>query len=226
VLGVPPAPHLTGDETNDRYSPGRNPISFPGPESALQAVDASLCGDYGFAARMKVPYFDSKLAAFELAMRHAIHMGQNIVVVLPGTAVGAGDVGFSIGGLVQRVYDSQLKVTLPGSTSFVSAPDVARGMALAAEKGRTGEAYILTGAERDNLRYRDFMHMVARVARESFGRRCFDHFLVVPAPVAGFVARIAESLSSRALLHEGLACASVRLPQGGTRARVRSRGAP
>jgi dihydroflavonol-4-reductase len=224
VLGVPPAPHLTGDETNDRYSPGRNPISFPGPESALQAVDASLRGDYGFAARMKVPYFDSKLAAFELTMRHAIHMGQNIVVVLPGTAVGAGDVGFSIGGLVQRVYDSQLKVTLPGSTSFVSAPDVARGMALAAEKGRTGEAYILTGAERDNLRYRDFMHMVARVARESFGRRCFDHFLVVPAPVAGFVARIAESLSSRALLHEGLAIAGGLAHRFGCRKAARELG--
>lgn len=207
VLGVPPAQHMLGDETNDRYAPGRNPISFPECEAALQAVDASVHGDYGFAARMRVPYFDSKLAAFELTMRQARGNAQNVVVVMPGTAVGAGDVGFSIGGLVQRIYDGRLHVTLPGGTSFVSAPDVARGMHLAAERGRAGEAYILTGAESDNLRYRDFMHLVARVARESFGRRCFDRFLVVPAPAARLVARIAESFSSRAVLQEGLAIA-------------------
>lgn len=208
VLGMPPEPHAMGDETNDRYAPGLNPISFPDSEAALQAVDESLQGDYGFTARMKVPYIDSKLAAFELAMRQARRCAQNVVVVLPGTAVGAGDVSFSIGRLVQRVYDSRLYFTVPGSTSFVSAPDVARGMHLAAQRGRAGEAYILTGAEGDNLPYRDFMRMVARVARESFGRRGFDRFLVVPVPAARLVARIAESLSSHAALQEGLVIAS------------------
>ena len=205
VLGVP-GPGITfADESNQRYAPGRNPVSFASPAEALAAVDASLRGDYGFTARMKVPYFDSKLAAFEYAMRFAGQKGPRVVIVLPGTAVGPGDTAYAIGGLVHRVCEGRLRVTLPGGTSFVSSADVAQGIARAALSGRAGEAYIITGNEADNLSYRDFMILVAQEASARFGRPCFQGFRTVPAPVARTVARVAETLFPGGALQEGLA---------------------
>jgi dihydroflavonol-4-reductase len=205
VLGAPAAPGGTADEGNDSYAPGRNPVSFSCPEEALRAAEDSFRGDYGFLGRVKVPYFDSKLAAFELARREAARGGVSLAIVLAGTAVGAGDTGLSIGALVERVFDGKLAVTLPGGTSFVSAEDVARGMHLAAARGGEGEAYVITGEERDNLSYRDFMRLVARVAREDFGRRCRGDFIVVPGPAAVAAARVVETVFPRASLQVGLA---------------------
>jgi dihydroflavonol-4-reductase len=205
VLGAPGPGMPFADETNDRYAPGRNPVSFPTAEAALAAVDASIRGNYGFLARTRVPYFDSKLAGFEYARRFSRPGGVRVITVLPGTAVGPGDNAYAIGGLVHRVCESRLRLTLPGGTSFVSSEDVARGTQLAAMRGRPGEAYIVTGSEGDNLSYRDFMLLVARVASERLGRRCFERFRVVPAPVARLVAGAVETFFPGAALQEGLA---------------------
>jgi len=89
------------------------------------------------------------------------------VTVLPGTLVGAGDTGLSIGGLIQRVWDGHLGMTLPGGTSFVSSMDAAAGIQSAGLRGRPGESYIITGKVTDNLSYAAFMALVARVAREA-----------------------------------------------------------
>ncbi len=205
VMGLPAPGAACADETNDRYAPGRNPLSFAGPQDALAAVDDSLRGDFRFLERVKIPYFDSKIAAFELAGRYATREGLDVVRVLPGTAVGAGDMHMALAGLVQRVYESRLAFTLPGGTSFVSAADVARGIALAGQKGRRGEAYIITGRDEDNLSHRDFMRLVAGVVRECYHRRCRNDFIVVPAPLAVLCGRVAERLSGGTSLPEGLA---------------------
>ena len=204
VLGAPSPEAPWADEGNDRYVPGRNPISFPDAEAALAAVEDSLRGDYRFLSAVRVPYFDSKLAAFEDARRTAAARGVSLVTVMPGTAVGAGDTGMAIGGLVQRVWDGALRLTLPGGTSFVASEDVAAGIAAAAARGRPGEAYIITGREQDNLGYAAFMRMVARVAAERFHHRCFDRFRSVPAPAAVAVASVVEGLFPGTALPRGL----------------------
>jgi dihydroflavonol-4-reductase len=203
VLGVPCTEGLA-DERNDRYAKGRNPVSFPDASAALDAVRASLGGDYSFLRRMCVPYFDSKLAAFELAMEAAREKGLPIVVVLPGTAVGEGDTALALAGLVHRVFQGRLFFTLPGGTSFVSARDVARGTALAAGRGRHGEAYIVTGHEEDNMRYGQFMRLVAEVAREEGGHPP-GGFLTVPRSVARMLAAASEAFAPRTSLPQGLA---------------------
>jgi len=204
VMGVPAGDGACADETNDRYAPGMNPISFAGPEDALHAVEDSLRDDYRFLRRVRIPYFDSKIAAFELAGRYASDKGLDVVRVLPGTAVGAGDIGLALAGLVQRVYDSRLAFTLPGGTSFVSSVDVARGVHLAGERGRRGGVYIITGRREDNLRHRDFMRLVAGVVRDCYCRRCREDFTVVPARLAVACARVIESVSPGGSLQEGL----------------------
>ena len=204
VMGVPAIGTDFADETNDRYAPGMNPISFASPRDALRAVEDSGRGDFRFLERVRIPYFDSKIAAFELAARCVSREGLDVVTVLPGTAVGAGGGDLSLAGLVQRVYESRLLFTLPGGTSFVSAEDVARGIHLAGERGRKGGTYIITGREEDNLSHRDFMRLVAEVVRECYGRRCRGDFLVVPARLAALCARVAERLSPGAVLQEGL----------------------
>jgi dihydroflavonol-4-reductase len=204
VMGAPADGAAFADETNDRYAPGMNPISFSGPQDALRAVEDSRRGDFRFLERVRIPYFDSKIAAFELALRYASREGLDVVTVLPGTAVGAGDIGLSLAGLVLRVYGSRLAFTLPGGTSFVSAVDAARGIQLAGERGRRGGTYIITGREEDNLSHRDFMRLAAEVVRECYGRRCRRDFLVVPPRLASACARAIESLFSGTALPEGL----------------------
>jgi dihydroflavonol-4-reductase len=151
-----------------------------------------------------VPYFDSKLAAYELAMEYRHKYDLPVVVVFPGTVVGAGDVGFSITRLVNRVYTSRLLFTLPGGTSFVSAEDAAKGMWLAGHKGRDGESYIISGKETDNLSYKQFMKLVATVARNTYNRRVLSRFLKIPVPLARGLVPLFRLLAPEGGLSEGL----------------------
>lgn len=204
VLGPAPSDGRAADERNPRYGVPGNPISFGSAAEALAAVRSSREGDWSFLHRVRVPYFDAKLAAWELAQDHCRRYGLPVVCVFPGTAVGAGDASLAIGGLVQRVCDNRLAATLPGASSFVAVDDAARGIWLAARAGRPGASYIITGRDRDNLSYADFMTLVARVASERFGRRCRQRFLVAPAGPARMAARLIEALHPAAPVPEGL----------------------
>lgn len=204
VLGPAPSGGRAADERNPRYGVPGNPISFASADEALAAVRASREGDWSFLRRVRVPYFDAKLAAWELAQDHRRRHGLPVVCVFPGTAVGAGDTARAIGGLVQRVCENRLAVTLPGASSFVAAGDAARGIWLAGRAGRPGASYIVTGRDRDNLSYADFMALVARVAAQRFGRRCRQRFLVAPAGPTRAAARLVEALLPAAPVSEGL----------------------
>ena len=100
VLGLPPADRDFADEGNDPYAAPGNPISFRDSAEALQAARGYCAGDDAFLAKVRVPYFDSKLAAYELAREYRRTRDLPIVITFPGTAVGAGDTGMSIGRLV------------------------------------------------------------------------------------------------------------------------------
>ena len=210
VLGTIGADSFPADETNRIYQSPGNPISFRNRDQALAVVEASIHGDYSFLNSSRVPYFDSKLAAYELAADYSRNFDLPVTVVLPGTAVGQGDIGFSITRLVYLVYMGRLKFTLPGGTSFVSAEDVAEGIWLSYIRGKTGQSYIITGGEEDNLGYMDFMKLVAMVARNRYNRPVSDIFLAVPASVCYALAGVLRLLSvddelSEALLLSGSA---------------------
>ena len=203
VLGTVGVDSCLADETNGIYKNPGNPISFRDRGQALAAVEASIHSDYGFLNSSRVPYFDSKLAAYEMATDYYRKFDLPVTVVLPGTAVGRGDIGFSITRLVYLTYTGRLKFTLPGGTSFVSAEDVAEGIWLSYLQGKPGHSYIITGREEENLSYKDFMKLIAEVARTRYNRAVFDRFFAVPAPVCHTLARVMRLLSIDGQVSEG-----------------------
>jgi dihydroflavonol-4-reductase len=197
------------DESDSPYAKTRSLNSFASPSEALDAVDRSSRGDYSFLREVRIAYFDSKLAAWELAKAYARERGQDIVTVFPGTGVGPGDLHYAISRLVDGVWDGSLGSSIEGATSFVDSRDFARGALLAMAKGRGGEGYVITGRDEDNLSYGEFMSLVARVARENGGRPRARVPRAVPGGLALAAASVAELLLpgaglSRALLLSGL----------------------
>lgn len=208
VLGTTERRAEPADETNNSYASPANPICFRNRLEALEAVDSSQRGDYGFLSRSRVPYFDSKLAGYELALERHRSRGVPVTIVLPGTAVGGGDIGISITRLVYLSSQGKLRITLPGATSFVAAGDVAAGIWLASERGQAGRAYIISGRAADNLLYTEFMGLVARVARTRYGRNVPERFLAFPKmlclPLAGVLRWLPAELElTPALVHSG-----------------------
>jgi dihydroflavonol-4-reductase len=206
VLGACRSGIPIADESNDVYAPDvRNPNCFRSPQEALAAVRSSSNGEYSFLRKIRVAYFDSKLAGYELAREYHRARGLPVVIVLPGTAVGAGDIHFEISELIDRVYSNRLGATFAGRTSFVDAEDFARGAALALERGVAGESYIISGRDEDNLSYRQFMRLAASTARAT-GRRVRTDFAVVPRWLALPAAAVMEGL----LPHSSITTALVR----------------
>ncbi len=93
---------------------------------------------------VKGAYAKTKAAATEKVMQ-AGRDGMDIVVVHPSGIVGPND--YLQGRLVQVLLDfadSRLKTMVKGGYDMVDVRDVATGLIAAAEKGRSGETYILS----------------------------------------------------------------------------------
>jgi dihydroflavonol-4-reductase len=98
---------------------------------------ASVLGDY---AKSK--------AQATMAVYGSIKKGLDAVIVCPTGVVGPYDFKLSeMGKLFQDILSRKLKMYINGAYDFVDVRDVAQGMILAGEKGRTGESYILSGEQ-------------------------------------------------------------------------------
>jgi dihydroflavonol-4-reductase len=196
ICALGPGGSPSGGLADEKSAPYGNPgwpISFASPQEALDAVKASESGDYRFLERMRVAYFDAKLAGWELAKRYALEYGRPIVTVFPGTAVGPGDLHDSISRLVGKVWDGELRVAPGGATAFLDSRDCGEGVVLALRKGRPGEGYILAGQDGHNLRYAEFMGLIAKVARERGGRGA-KRIATAPRGLSLAAASIAEAV--------------------------------
>ncbi len=201
ALGSGSAGH-PADEGSLPYGDPRWPISFASPEAALAAVEASSAGDYRFLDGMRVAYFDSKLAGWELAKAYARGRSLPVVTVFPGTAVGAGDLHFAISRLVDNVWEGRLPFSFGGATTFMAARDLAEGAALALSRGRVGEGYVIAGREEHSLSYVDFQRLVAGLARRADSRPA-----VLPIGLLLGIAGAAEAVAPRGGLAKALVLA-------------------
>jgi len=92
-------------------------------------------------------YAKSKAMATQIVMDHK-DSGLEIVIVHPSGVIGPAD--YKLSNVSQIFIDfllGRLTAYLRGGYNFVDVRDVATGIRLAAEKGRSGECYILSGSE-------------------------------------------------------------------------------
>lgn len=104
------------------------------------------------------PYGYSKVQAEALAAE-AVAAGQDVVTVNPVVVIGPGDLNLISGTFIVQTYQYQwLTPWTSGGAAVTDVRDVARWHLAAAEKGRTGERYILGTA---NYGYRDWFNLIA-----------------------------------------------------------------
>ncbi len=108
-------------------------------------------------------YVLSKRAGEQIALDLAAQGGP-IVVVHPTAMLGPGDWRPSASGriVLSFLHDRPLRY-MPGGVNWTPVQDVARGMILAAEKGRPGRRYIL-GHAQGNLSEADFRALMAQAS--------------------------------------------------------------
>ena len=197
ALGPSIGDHLVDEITGNPYQ-DKNPIMFSNAQEALQAVDASIQGDLRFVKRSRLMYYDSKLAATELSRRYVRECGVPVIRIFPGTAVGPGDVHYSVSQLVDSVWEGRLRMTYPGTSAFMDARDFAKGVLLALQKGKAGDEFVLAGKIEDSLPYSDFMHLVANTAKAHGGHAASSRRpVVLPAMVAKPASLILEKVAPK-----------------------------
>lgn len=105
------------------------------------------------------PYGHSKYLA-ELEVQKAVDAGMQAVILNPTVILGARDVNRIGGSLILEAARGRLRVVPPGGVNFIAVEDVVAGHVAAAERGRSGERYILAG---ENLSYRTAAAVVCEI---------------------------------------------------------------
>lgn len=141
--------------------------------------------DYFSPELAKGCYAKTKAEATRLVLG-AARAGFPAVVVHPSGIIGPYDAGHNH--LTQLVADylrGKLPVCVTGGYDFVDVRDVAQGCLLAAERGRTGRCYILSG------HYLSILNLLTRAGR--FGGRRPPG--VVPMPLARLAAPVVQAVA-------------------------------
>ena len=106
--------------------------------------------------------YDHSKALASLEVQKAAAEGLDAVIVCPTAVAGPYDFHVSDAGRAIRLYMRPgLKFYVEGAYDFVDVRDAAQGFILAAEKGRSGETYILSG---DRLTVREVVQTVWEAA--------------------------------------------------------------
>jgi len=108
----------------------------------------------------RFPYAHSKFLA-EQAVQEVVRGGQDVVITNPVIVMGPGDLNMISGTYITQVkrFGPLVPVT-SGGIAVIDVRDVVRMHLAAAERGRTGERYILSAA---NYPHREWLGMIADV---------------------------------------------------------------
>jgi len=195
VLGVPnPAGSIGNFENSDPYSSRPRLHAFRSPEETLAFIEHVRKKHASrWEKKIKIGYFDSKLAAQELVRHHVREFDLDVVSVCPGTSFGPYDYLIGNGIYLLLVYRGQIPGALRGGLSAAHVMDVAEGHLLAMEKGQRGGRYIITGRPEDNLSFKDLFRIMADVLRRQFpDKKIRTPRLVVPSWLAELGAIVSE----------------------------------
>ncbi len=106
------------------------------------------------------PYYLSKIFQEKTALRLHADTGLPIVILNPSLLLGPGDARLSSTDVVFKFMERRIPAMPTGGLSFVDVRDAARAFALALEKGRPGERYLLGGA---NMTFKELFGRLERL---------------------------------------------------------------
>lgn len=124
------------------------------------------------------PYGHSKFLA-EQEVARAVADGQDVVIVNPVVVFGPGDLNQISGSIVVETARGVVPVYPAGGISVIDVRDVAAGHIAAAERGRTGERYILGALD---ISYKALGKLIAEIVG------VYTPFVPVPAFAAPVLA--------------------------------------
>lgn len=143
-------------------------------------------------ADMAGPYSRSKYRAEQAAFAAAAG-GRQVVIVNPTLPIGAGDYNLTPPTAMLAHYLSGSRVYLDCMLNLVDARDLAQGMILAAEHGRSGERYLLGG---ENISLSGLLTMLDGLAERSVARVRVPPWLAL---TTGYVCEwLADAITKRA----------------------------
>jgi dihydroflavonol-4-reductase len=162
--------------------------------------------------------------------RSSSRAGLDVVIVNPAVVFGPRDVNMVSSSLVVEAARRGLPFAPPGGVSAIDVADVCAGHIAAAERGRTGERYILTA---ENLTYAQLFALLAEVVGRPCPRVILPRWVFwLAAPAVGFArGRLGLRLpvSQRASAFRGrdlLVRCRQGPPRSGADARAGARGDP
>ena len=123
------------------------------PKSPTGIGDETLIYDH--APENKTPYVQVKWLMDKMAREAGLIIG------IPSMTFGEYDYGPTTGRLVMDLANGNLPAYIQGERNIIYAGDAGRGLLLAAEKGRAGERYLLTG---ENTNMDNLVRLIAKVA--------------------------------------------------------------
>ena len=165
--------------------------------SSVHSFDQANCGGVLSESSPRadeasgLPVYDRSKYAGELALNAVIDKGLDAVKCNPTGVYGPTDQPGRLSRLNTLARDAakgRVPASVGGGFDLVDVRDVARGLVLAAENGRTGENYLLSG---NMVQLHDLFRIAAKVA----GRR--GPLFAVPLPVLKAIMPIAEPIASR-----------------------------
>lgn len=154
-------------------------ISVYGIQEGRIAEDAPKLGGVSWVNYQRTKYLA------EEEVRRSIADGLDAVLLNPANIIGAYDTG-GWARLIRLIVAGKLPAIPPGAGSFCHVREVARAHISAVEHGRTGENYLLGGADAS------FLEMV-KIIGELAGRKVPQK--TVPAWLARIGARVSEGRS-------------------------------
>lgn len=107
----------------------------------------------------RFPYGYSKYLA-ESEVRKAVDQGLEVVIVNPTVVLGPRDVNLISGSIITEAAKGTGWFYPPGGVNYVDVMDVVKGHIMAAEKGKVGERYILSG---HNLDFKESWSIVCEI---------------------------------------------------------------
>lgn len=148
---------------------------------AIQRVEDGVI-DENIPYDMNNPYgaYDRSKAEATLEVLHAAQTGLEAVIACPTGVIGPYDYrGSMMGAVIHDAAAAKPTLYVDGAYDFVDVRDVADGLIIAAEKGKRGESYILSG-QKISVRY------MLETVREVTGKNFFQ--MKIPFDLAKFAA--------------------------------------